>query len=225
MSRGRPRARTASTCASGSTRSKAPRVSDEVGQDKVVQRHDDGSIEFGCASRPSPPSARGCSDCSDHAEILAPPAFRDRVGGLARGTPRRPPATDAAPSPCSLPRTREADDRAPGRSWRPGARPAPACASCWPSVGWLAQVGEAPISEAAARFGMGEEELVRELELAACCGMPPYTPDALMEIEVSDTTVRAFLPAEFARPRPFDPGRGLRGGGVGPAAAGRAWCR
>ena len=56
-------------------------------------------------------------------------------------------------------------------------------------VGWLAQVGEAPISEVAQRFGMGEEELVRELELAACCGVPPYTPDALMEIVITETTV------------------------------------
>ena len=39
------------------------------------------------------------------------------------------------------------------------------------------------------------------VELAACCGVPPYTPDTLMEIEVSETSVRAFLPPEFARPR------------------------
>jgi proteasome accessory factor C len=68
-------------------------------------------------------------------------------------------------------------------------------------VGWLAQVGEAPIAEAARRFGMSEKELVAELELAACCGTPPYTPDTLMEIEVSEHSVRAFLPAEYARPR------------------------
>jgi len=77
-------------------------------------------------------------------------------------------------------------------------------------VGWLAQVGEAAIDELALRFGMDEAEVVRELELAACCGVPPYTPDALMEIEVSETTVRAFLPPEFARPRRLTPAEGLR---------------
>ena len=39
--------------------------------------------------------------------------------------------------------------------------------------------------------------------------MPPYTPDALMEIEVSETSVRAFLPAEFARPRRLTPAEGF----------------
>ena len=76
-------------------------------------------------------------------------------------------------------------------------------------VGWLAQVGEAPIADVARRFTMDEDELVRELELAACCGVPPYTPDTLMEIEVSETSVRAFLPAEFARPRRLTPAEGF----------------
>jgi len=39
--------------------------------------------------------------------------------------------------------------------------------------------------------------------------VPPYTPDTLMEIEVSDTSVRAFLPAEFARPRRLTPAEGF----------------
>ncbi len=76
-------------------------------------------------------------------------------------------------------------------------------------VGWLAQVGEAPIAEVGRRFGMGEAELIYELELAACCGVPPYTPDTLMEIEVSETSVRAYLPAEFARPRRLTPAEGF----------------
>ena len=76
-------------------------------------------------------------------------------------------------------------------------------------VGWLAQVGEAPIADAARRFGMDEDELISELELAACCGVPPYTPDTLMEIEVSESSVRAFLPSEFARPRRLTPAEGF----------------
>jgi proteasome accessory factor C len=56
---------------------------------------------------------------------------------------------------------------------------------------------------------MSEQELVAELELAACCGTPPYTPDTLMEIEVSEHSVRAFLPTEFGRPRPLTPAEGF----------------
>ena len=70
-------------------------------------------------------------------------------------------------------------------------------------------MGEAPIADAAQRFGMSEKELVAELELAACCGIPPYTPDTLMEIEVSEHSVRAFLPAEYARPRRLTPAEGF----------------
>ena len=66
---------------------------------------------------------------------------------------------------------------------------------------WLAQVGETPIEEAAARFGLEPDALVAELEMAACCGLPPYTPDQLMEIVVTDTTVSAHLGEMLARPR------------------------
>ncbi len=66
---------------------------------------------------------------------------------------------------------------------------------------WLAQVGETPIDEAAARFGLQPDALVAELEMAACCGLPPYTPDQLMEIVVTDTTVSAHLGEMLARPR------------------------
>lgn len=48
---------------------------------------------------------------------------------------------------------------------------------------WLAQqehgVG---IPEMANQFGISEEELIAELEFAATCGVPPYTPDALSGI-------------------------------------------
>ena len=66
---------------------------------------------------------------------------------------------------------------------------------------WLAQVGETPIEEAASRFGLEPDALVAELEMAACCGLPPYTPDQLMEIVVTDTTVSAHLGEMLARPR------------------------
>jgi len=66
---------------------------------------------------------------------------------------------------------------------------------------WLAQVGETPIDEAAARFGLQPDALVAELEMAACCGLPPYTPDQLMEIVVTDTTVSTHLGEMLARPR------------------------
>ena len=76
-------------------------------------------------------------------------------------------------------------------------------------VAWLAEVGEASIHDIATRFDIGEDEVVHELELAACCGLPPYSPDALLEILVTDESVQAFLPTELARPRRLSPAEGL----------------
>jgi len=66
---------------------------------------------------------------------------------------------------------------------------------------WLARRGRAPVAELSERFGLEPEELIADLELAACCGLPPYTPDQLMEIVVDDEEVVADLGAELARPR------------------------
>ncbi|MGH9305157.1 MAG: WYL domain-containing protein, partial [Acidimicrobiales bacterium] len=40
----------------------------------------------------------------------------------------------------------------------------------------LARVGDESLDELGERFSMSEDELVHELELAACCGVPPYSP-------------------------------------------------
>jgi predicted DNA-binding transcriptional regulator YafY len=66
---------------------------------------------------------------------------------------------------------------------------------------FLAQVGEASLQELADRFGLSEQEVVAELELAACCGRPPYTPDMLLDILVDDDRVVASLPEAMALPR------------------------
>lgn len=76
-------------------------------------------------------------------------------------------------------------------------------------VGWLAEVGEAPIADVARRFSIPEDEVVHELELAACCGLPPYSPDVLLEIVVTDETVEANLGGELARPRRLTPAEGF----------------
>ncbi len=66
---------------------------------------------------------------------------------------------------------------------------------------WLARQGRATVSELSERFGLDADELIADLELAACCGLPPYSPDQLMEIIVDDQEVIADLGTELARPR------------------------
>jgi proteasome accessory factor C len=76
-------------------------------------------------------------------------------------------------------------------------------------LAWLAQEGEAPIDEVAAQFDLSPQALVTELEMAACCGVPPYTPDQLMEIVVTDTTVSTRVGIALARPRRLSPSEGF----------------
>ena len=76
-------------------------------------------------------------------------------------------------------------------------------------LAWLAQEGEAPIDEVAAQFDLSPQALVTELEMAACCGVPPYTPDQLMEIVVTDTTVSTRVGTALARPRRLSPAEGF----------------
>lgn len=76
-------------------------------------------------------------------------------------------------------------------------------------LAWLAQVGEASIDEVATRFDLTPEALVTELEMAACCGVPPYTPDQLMEIIVTDHTVSTRVGTALTRPRRLSPSEGF----------------
>ena len=73
----------------------------------------------------------------------------------------------------------------------------------------LARVGEAPIAELATRFGVDERTLVGELELAACCGLPPYTPDQLLELVVDDERVVAHGLDALRRPPRLTPDEGF----------------
>jgi proteasome accessory factor C len=185
----------------------ARRVVDEVGEDKLLARQDDGSVDLVLRVSSFAAIRSWILGMLDHVVVAEPPAFRDElVAWLSALTgPTRPlPATVQVPEP----EPADAGAPAPSRGV-PGSETSRRLRRLLAVVGWLAQVGEAPIAEVSRRFGMSENELVAELELAACCGTPPYTPDTLMEIVVSEQTVQAFLPAEFARPRPLTPAEGF----------------
>jgi proteasome accessory factor BC len=185
----------------------ASRVIEEVGEDKVVHRHEDGSVdlELGVLSFVSIRS--WVLGLLDHVVITEPDAFRQELIAWLRGVSEAGPSSWAeAHRP--EPETPAEEEPVAARS-APGRETSRRLRRLLALIGWLAQVGEAPIADAARRFGMSEKELVAELELAACCGIPPYTPDTLMEIEVSEHAVRAFLPAEYARPRRLTPAEGF----------------
>ena len=197
-----------------------PRVVEEVGEAAVHDRRPDGAVVLRLGVSSGSALRSWVLGLLDHAEVLEPAPFRaDLVAWLQAVADGQwdPAVADqeavvAVPSvPTASPETAiervetEGDAEAdagdatgsPGRLRDASSRLRRLLAI----VGWLARVGEAPIGEVARRFNIAEDEVVRELELAACCGIPPYSPDALLEIVVTDETVRAFLPEDLARPR------------------------
>lgn len=55
------------------------------------------------------------------------------------------------------------------------------------------------VAEVAARFALTEAEVVKDLELAAMCGLPPFV-DELIDVFVDDGRVFAGVPRLFTRP-------------------------
>jgi predicted DNA-binding transcriptional regulator YafY len=186
-----------------------PRVAEEVGNDRVESRADNGSVIVRLQVAGFPELRSWILGLLDHAEILEPLEFRSELRawlvGIAEGADE--PDVDPRARPLPVPVVGSGE---PGVSRPvPGRETSQRLRRLLAVVGWLARVGEAPIADVARRFSIDVDELIRELELAACCGVPPYTPDTLMEIEVSETSVRAFLPPEFARPRRLTPAEGF----------------
>ncbi len=67
-------------------------------------------------------------------------------------------------------------------------------------VPWIADHPGAALADVAARFGIPERELERDLELLPLCGLPPYTPDRMIEVELVDGHVWIRFAEYFARP-------------------------
>ena len=76
-------------------------------------------------------------------------------------------------------------------------------------VTWLASRRSAKLSEIAEQFGMREEDVERELMLVSMCGLPPYSPDQLIDVLVIDDVVEARIPEYFHRPRQLTASDGL----------------
>jgi proteasome accessory factor BC len=151
----------------------------------------------------------------DTAEVLGPPEVRDEVVRRLEALVARPPqATVPASAP---PATQGAAAPAPatGESKPPRRTPPPQATAghrlnrLLAILVYLARVGEARLPELAARFSVSESELLHDLELAACCGVPPYTPDQLIDLLVDDDRVVAEGLRELAHPRRLTPEEGF----------------
>jgi len=64
---------------------------------------------------------------------------------------------------------------------------------------WLMERGEVSVAEMCDRFEVTEPELVRDLELAAMCGLPPFV-DEMVDVFIDEGMVFAGVPRLFTKP-------------------------
>jgi proteasome accessory factor C len=76
-------------------------------------------------------------------------------------------------------------------------------------VPWIAEHPGAALADIAKRFGVSQEELEHDLELLPLCGLPPYTPDRLIEVEIVDGHVWIRFAEYFDRPLRLSADEGL----------------
>jgi proteasome accessory factor C len=160
----------------------------------------------------------------DTAEVLKPPELRaavvrrleDLVVISGRGTDlsnvtRSSPAAAASPAGAAVP----PDVGSVGVPSPKRAMPAPQATAgdrlnrLLAILVYLAKVREARLEDLAERFSVSATELLHDLELAACCGVPPYTPDQLIDLLIDEDRVVAEGLRELAHPRRFTPEEGL----------------
>jgi proteasome accessory factor C len=64
---------------------------------------------------------------------------------------------------------------------------------------WLMERGEVSVAEVAERFDLTEADVVRDLELAAMCGLPPFV-DELIDVFIDEGQIFIGVPRLFTRP-------------------------
>lgn len=77
-------------------------------------------------------------------------------------------------------------------------------------VPWIVANPNQKVADVAARFGLTEEQLLADLGVVYMVGLPPYSPDALVDVQIDDegrVTIR--LADFFSRPLRLSPGQGL----------------
>lgn len=73
---------------------------------------------------------------------------------------------------------------------------------------WLMERGRVPVEEMARTFHLRPDQLIKDLELASVCGLPPYV-DEMIDVFVDDGWVEAGVPRLFNRPLRLTPREGF----------------
>ncbi len=76
-------------------------------------------------------------------------------------------------------------------------------------VPWVVANDGPTVAEVCERFDVSEEDLLEELNTVFLCGVHPFTPDVLMEVDIADGRVWIQLADYFERPLRLTPEEGL----------------
>ncbi len=76
-------------------------------------------------------------------------------------------------------------------------------------IPWVASRDGPRVDDVCARFGCTQAELAADLELLFLCGLHPYTPDVLIDVDIDDGRVWIRYAEYFARPLRLTPAEGL----------------
>lgn len=90
---------------------------------------------------------------------------------------------------------------------RPGA--GPRMTRLLAMVPWIAANDGPTIDETCTRFGITRDQLLADLEVVWLVGLPPYTPDTLIDVVTEDDRVWIHYPDVFEHPQHLTPEQGL----------------
>jgi predicted DNA-binding transcriptional regulator YafY len=76
-------------------------------------------------------------------------------------------------------------------------------------VPWVVAQDGPTVAETCERFGISERDLIADLNLLFLCGVYPYTPDALIEVDIDGGRVWVRFADWFRRPLRLTPPEGL----------------
>jgi proteasome accessory factor C len=76
-------------------------------------------------------------------------------------------------------------------------------------VPWVAARDGPDVAEVCRRFGVDEDDLLADLQLLFMCGVYPFTPDVLIDVDVADGRVWIRMADYFRRPLRLSPQEGL----------------
>jgi proteasome accessory factor C len=76
-------------------------------------------------------------------------------------------------------------------------------------IPWLTANSPAPVEEVCRRFGVTRQALLAELEVLPFVGVPPYTPDTMISVDIDDDLISVRLAEPFDRPLRLTPPQAL----------------